>query len=49
MVCSKCQKTLKKTELATPVVKHKNEIYLGSPTAEKSKATTNGITKVSRL
>lgn len=45
MVCSKCQKTLKKTELATPGVKRKNEIYLGSPTAEKSKAARYGISK----
>jgi hypothetical protein len=49
MVCSKCQNVLKKTELATPGVKRKNEMYLGSPTAEKSKTTTNGISKVRRL
>jgi hypothetical protein len=47
MVCSKCQKALQKTELATPGVKRKNEMYLGSPTAgEKSRASTNGISKV---
>jgi len=45
MVCSKCQKALKKTELATPGVKRKNEMYLGSPTAEKSRAATNGVSK----
>ncbi|KAL4780169.1 PDZ-binding protein [Aspergillus varians] len=31
MVCSKCQKKLKTTELATPGVKRKNEMYYGSP------------------
>lgn len=31
MVCAKCQKKLKATELATPGVKRKNEMYLGSP------------------
>ncbi|KAF7510861.1 hypothetical protein GJ744_005691 [Endocarpon pusillum] len=45
MVCSKCQKVLKKTELATPGVKRKNDIYLGSPTAEKSSAPSNGVSK----
>ncbi|KAL4903275.1 PDZ-binding protein [Aspergillus multicolor] len=36
MVCSKCQKKLKATELATPGVKRKNEMYYGSP------STTSG-------
>ncbi|KAL2829144.1 PDZ-binding protein [Aspergillus cavernicola] len=31
MVCAKCQKKLKQTELATPSVKRKNEMYYGSP------------------
>ncbi|KAJ5388647.1 hypothetical protein N7509_011188 [Penicillium cosmopolitanum] len=31
MVCSKCQKKLKSTELATPGVKNKNDMYYGSP------------------
>ncbi|EAW14553.1 cysteine-rich PDZ-binding protein [Aspergillus clavatus NRRL 1] len=31
MVCSKCQKKLKSTELATPGVKRKSEMYYGSP------------------
>ncbi|KAJ5918591.1 hypothetical protein N7466_010583 [Penicillium verhagenii] len=31
MVCGKCQKKLKTTELATPGVKSKNDMYLGSP------------------
>lgn len=31
MVCSKCQKKLQKTELATPGVKKKSEMYYGSP------------------
>lgn len=50
MVCSKCQKVIKKTELATPNVKRKNEIYLGSPMVDKNKSSTvgsNGISKVS--
>lgn len=56
MVCSKCQKLLKKTELATPGVKRKNDLYYGSPTAsstgagEKAKSSAtqgaNGIGKV---
>lgn len=33
MVCTKCQKKLKSTELATPGVKKKNEMYYGSPAA----------------
>ncbi|KAJ5194717.1 uncharacterized protein N7498_008155 [Penicillium cinerascens] len=31
MVCTKCQKKLKTTELATPGVKRKNDMYYGSP------------------
>ncbi|KAJ5953328.1 hypothetical protein N7454_000224 [Penicillium verhagenii] len=31
MVCGKCQKKLKTTELATPGVKSKNDMYFGSP------------------
>ncbi|KAI9375619.1 PDZ-binding protein [Aspergillus egyptiacus] len=31
MVCAKCQKKLKATELATPGVKRKSEMYYGSP------------------
>ncbi|KAI2826963.1 hypothetical protein CBS147343_7865 [Aspergillus niger] len=31
MVCAKCQKKLKQTELATPGVKRKAEMYYGSP------------------
>ena len=44
MVCAKCQKNLKKTELATPGVKRKNEIYLGSPTVDKSKTGSSSST-----
>ncbi|OJD24511.1 hypothetical protein ACJ73_04132 [Blastomyces percursus] len=33
MVCSKCQRKLKKTELATPAVKRKNDMYYGSPSS----------------
>ncbi|KAB8077070.1 PDZ-binding protein, partial [Aspergillus leporis] len=43
MVCSKCQKKLKSTELATPGVKRKSEMYYGSPASssgtDKSKST----------
>jgi hypothetical protein len=54
MVCSKCQKKLKATELATPGVKRKNDMYYGSPSstlgggADKGKATlgATGIGKV---
>ena len=47
MVCAKCQKTIKQTELATPAVKRKNEMYYGSPTGDKTKATLGGgISKV---
>ncbi|KAF6234500.1 hypothetical protein HO173_007125 [Letharia columbiana] len=44
MVCAKCQKSQKKTELATPGVKRKNDLYLGSPASNdkcKSSATSN--------
>lgn len=57
MVCSKCQKKLKSTELATPGVKRKSEMYYGSPSTSvgggggegsKSKPTlgNTGIGKV---
>ncbi|RAL04209.1 cysteine-rich PDZ-binding protein [Aspergillus ibericus CBS 121593] len=42
MVCTKCQKKLKQTELATPGVKRKTEMYYGSPASsagDKSKPT----------
>jgi hypothetical protein len=42
MVCTKCQKTIKQTELATPGVKRKNEMYYGSPAGDKNKATLSG-------
>ncbi|KAL6717138.1 hypothetical protein ACLMJK_005053 [Lecanora helva] len=47
MVCAKCQKTLKKTELATPGVKRKSDIYYGSNDQKRSTATlgTTGIGK----
>ena len=59
MVCAKCQKIQKKTELATPGVKRKNDMYYGSPTSstpsgsgrDKSKTSATlgntGIGKVS--
>lgn len=52
MVCSKCQKLSKKTTLATPDVKKKNEIYYGSATSSKgtdkksATAANAGISKV---
>jgi hypothetical protein len=47
MVCTKCQKTIKQTELATPAVKRKNEMYYGSPAGDKNKAILGGgISKV---
>jgi hypothetical protein len=59
MVCSKCQKKLKSTELATPGVKRKNDMYYGSPSSSlgggvdkgKAKATlgATGIGKVSSI
>ncbi|KAG5301392.1 cript family protein [Histoplasma ohiense] len=33
MVCTKCQRKLKKTELATPAVTRKSDIYYGSPSS----------------
>jgi len=35
MVCAKCQRTLRKTELATPGVKRKSDIW-GSPATSKT-------------
>lgn len=55
MVCAKCQSKLKKTTLATPDVKKKNEMYLGSGTSAagtaKGKATlgNTGISKSKAL
>jgi len=53
MVCAKCAKLQSQTQLATPGVKRKNDIYLGSPTAAtsvkgKPSATlgNTGVTKV---
>lgn len=42
MVCAKCSKALKKTSLATPDVKRKNELYHGSPA---STSTGAGVSK----
>jgi Microtubule-associated protein CRIPT. len=56
MVCSKCQKKLKATELATPGVKRKNDMYYGSPSstlgggADKGKAkATLGATGIGKV
>ena len=51
MVCTKCQRLQKKTELATPGVKRRSDLYFGSPASNdnsKSSATSNnsGIGKV---
>ncbi|KAA8563756.1 hypothetical protein EYC84_011774 [Monilinia fructicola] len=40
MVCAKCQKKSQHTSLATPEVKKKNDMYLGSPAGSSSKAGT---------
>lgn len=53
MVCAKCQRLLKATELATPGVKRKSEMYYGShaTVADKRKPSAtqgnSGISKVS--
>ncbi|CAG7949760.1 unnamed protein product [Penicillium salamii] len=54
MVCSKCQKKLKSTELATPGVKRKNEMYYGSPSSalgggDKGKKATLGATGIGKV
>ncbi|KAI9678939.1 MAG: hypothetical protein M1829_001924 [Trizodia sp. TS-e1964] len=42
MVCGKCQKLQKSTQLATPGVKRKNDIYYGSPLGTSTKASDRG-------
>jgi hypothetical protein len=55
MVCSKCQKKLQSTELATPGVKRKNDMYYGSPSSslgggDKGKAKpTLGATGIGKV
>lgn len=54
MVCTKCQKKLKSTELATPGVKRKNDMYYGSPATtlgggSAGKSSTLGTTGVSKV
>ncbi|GFN13456.1 hypothetical protein AtubIFM56815_006060 [Aspergillus tubingensis] len=41
MVCAKCQKKLKQTELATPGVKRKTEMYYGSPATTLGGSSSN--------
>ncbi|OJJ97222.1 hypothetical protein ASPACDRAFT_80706 [Aspergillus aculeatus ATCC 16872] len=41
MVCAKCQKKLKQTELATPGVKRKSEMYYGSPSTSGSASSSH--------
>ncbi|MCJ1298732.1 hypothetical protein MMC08_001522 [Hypocenomyce scalaris] len=58
MVCAKCQKLSKKTELATPGVKRKNDMYYGSPattsagSSDKSKTSAtlgnNGVEQAAK-
>ena len=40
MVCNKCQKALKQTELATPSVKRKSDLYYESPASKSGKDKT---------
>ncbi|KAJ9639447.1 hypothetical protein H2201_002893 [Coniosporium apollinis] len=40
MVCSKCQQLQRQTQLATPAVKKKNEMYYGSPAGNKTSSTS---------
>lgn len=40
MVCGKCQQLQKQTQLATPAVKKKNEMYYGSPAGNKTASTS---------
>ena len=51
MVCAKCQKSQKRTELATPGVKRKNDLYFGSPAFnDKSKtSTTSGASGMGKV
>ena len=55
MVCAKCQKLQKSTELATPGVKRRNELYYGSPASsanggEKNKSSaTLGATGIGKV
>ncbi|KAL4931914.1 cysteine-rich PDZ-binding protein [Aspergillus undulatus] len=42
MVCAKCQKKLKSTELATPGVKRKSEMYYGSPSTVSGSGGAGG-------
>ena len=41
MVCTKCQRKLAKTTLATPDVKKKSELYYGSPASSSSSKKTS--------
>lgn len=45
MVCAKCQKKLKATELATPGVKRKNDMYYGSPSTSAGGSSTDKKSK----
>ncbi|EAU29550.1 conserved hypothetical protein [Aspergillus terreus NIH2624] len=49
MVCAKCQKKLKSTELATPGVKRKSEMYYGSPATSVGGGSAGGESKKSTL
>ena len=41
MVCTKCQRTIEKTTLATPAVKRKNDLYYGSPAGDKANLSSS--------
>ncbi|KAL4936446.1 hypothetical protein BDV06DRAFT_204988 [Aspergillus oleicola] len=48
MVCAKCQKKLKSTELATPSVKRKSEMYYGSPSTTSGSGGAGGVGTASK-
>ena len=49
MVCAKCQKLKKKTELATPGVQRKSDLYLGSPNASTERGKSSATSKASGI
>ena len=46
MVCTKCQKKISKTTLATPAVKRKADLYYGSPASGANAHASSSKTKV---
>ncbi|KAM0796038.1 microtubule-associated protein CRIPT-domain-containing protein [Usnea florida] len=49
MVCAKCQRLKKKTELATPGVQRKSDLYLGSPNASTERGKSSATLKASGI